>query len=150
MRPRVLGRRLAMQYLYIDDANRGDCEAPSDFVRAHTDQPEARAFAEALIAAARQHRERVDELLRRNLRNFVLERVARVERSVLRLGTSELLGLETPPRVVLNEAVELARTFGGPDSPAFVNGVLDGVLKDLSRSGAAGSATAGAPPEESP
>ena len=73
-------------------------------------------------------------LVQRSSRNWRLERMARVDRNVLRLGTWELLyGEKVPRAVILDEAVELAKRFGSEDSGAFVNGVLDRVATDLGR-----------------
>jgi N utilization substance protein B len=129
MRPRTLARRLAMQYLYIDDLNNGDCEAPLEFVRAHADRDEAVDYALALIDAALTEREEIDALVRQHAEHWDLERLAAVERSVLRLGAGELIQGKTPANVVISEAVKLAKKFAGADSPGFVNGVLDAIAR---------------------
>ncbi len=90
------------------------------------------ALARALVTGTWQQRARCDELLRQNVPDWSLERMQPVDRNILRLGLYELLECpQTPPAVVITEAVELARRFGGADSPAFVNGVLDGVRRGI-------------------
>ena len=78
--------------------------------------------------------EAIDQLLVAHAHNWRLERMAVIDRLVLRLAVCELLTHpETPPKVVINEALELARTFSGDESVAFVNGVLDAVRKGICR-----------------
>jgi N utilization substance protein B len=78
-------------------------------------------------------RREVDVCIERAAQQWRLERLGVVDRNVLRMAILELLEGETPPRVALDEAVRLARWFGGPKSPGFVNGVLDRVARDLGR-----------------
>jgi transcription antitermination protein NusB len=93
---------------------------------------EVLAFARSLALGTWRQRGRYDELLRENAAGWPLERMQPVDRNILRLGVYELLeSPETPPAVVLDEAVELAHLFGGEESPAFVNGVLDGVRRKV-------------------
>ena len=74
----------------------------------------------------------LDELITKHASNWRLERMAAVDRSILRLSVYELLhGQETPPNVVINEALEIARRFSGEGSVEFVNGILDSILKTL-------------------
>ncbi len=89
----------------------------------------ALAMAEAAVAA----RARLDAALERAADRWRIERLAVVDRNVLRLGALELDEGRTPPKVVIDEAVRLARWFGGPKSPAFVNGILDRVARDAGR-----------------
>jgi N utilization substance protein B len=67
--------------------------------------------------------------------NWRWERVGAIERNILRLAIQELLDDETPPKVVIDEAIRLAQRFGGPRTPAFVNGLLDQVARRLGRLG---------------
>jgi N utilization substance protein B len=76
--------------------------------------------------------EQIDQGLARAAENWRLPRMAAVDRNVLRLGAQELLSKESPPGVVINEAIELARRFGSANSPGFVNGVLDRFRRSLS------------------
>jgi len=125
-------RRLALQVLYAADlARRGApaaMEEVFDEVAANFDlQPGALAFAKELVCGVDARRAEVDAVIAEHARNWRLERMAAVDRNVLRLAVHELRHTDTPPQVVINEAVELARDFGSERSPAFVNGVLDGV-----------------------
>jgi N utilization substance protein B len=82
------------------------------------------------VAALDEHLGEVDEVLGRAMENWRLDRLSRVDRSVLRLAITELLFLEdVPPKVAVQEGVRLAGQYGGDDSPRFVNGVLDAVLR---------------------
>jgi len=95
---------------------------------------DARAFAEALIRGVHEHRERIDETIRKVSHHWRLERMMRVDRNILRLATYELLEMsEIPRRVTLNEAIELAKRFGAEGSPGFVNGVLDRIATDIGK-----------------
>jgi transcription antitermination factor NusB len=91
-----------------------------------------RAFAGRLADGAWETRASLDERIGDAAKHWRVERMATLDRLVLRLAVQELLTVpETPPRVVINEAIELARAFGGDDSARFVNGVLDGVYHRL-------------------
>ncbi len=91
-----------------------------------------RAFANDLVRETIERVETIDQLLVAHAHNWRLERMAVIDRLVLRLAVCELLTHpETPPKVIINEALELARTFSGDESVAFVNGVLDAVRKAL-------------------
>jgi N utilization substance protein B len=92
-------------------------------------QERALALADAVTRRAAE----LDGHIQRAAEHWRLERLAPVDRLILRLGVLELAGGETPPRVVLDEAVRLARWFGGAKSPGFVNGVLDRVARELGR-----------------
>jgi len=132
-------RRLALQVLYALDL--GACArsqpAPAsdevfERVAASFDlQPGARAFAEDLVRGVALHREALDAQIAAHARNWRVERMAAVDRNVLRLAAYELTHSETPESVVLNEAIELARDFGAEGSPAFVNGVLDAIAHEV-------------------
>jgi N utilization substance protein B len=98
------------------------------------DEAAMRAFAEPLIRGTLDHRARVDELIRKFARNWTLERMAVVDRNVLRLAIFEMLYRDDiPPVVSINEAVEVAKKFSTDDSGKFVNGILDKVKGDLMR-----------------
>lgn len=87
----------------------------------------ARDFARELALAVHAHAAEVDVLISGHARNWRIERMAIVDRNILRLATYELRFTETPAAVILNEAVDLARRFGADPSPAFVNGILDAI-----------------------
>lgn len=90
------------------------------------------SFARELFLGAVNDIERLDQLVREHAANWRLERMAAVDRSILRMAVYELLNCrETPPRAVINEALEIARRFSGEGSVEFVNGILDTILKTL-------------------
>jgi N utilization substance protein B len=95
---------------------------------------EARDLAGELVRGVADERQAIDRVLLRAAANWRLERMNRVDRNVLRLAIHELKSRQdVPPRVVLNEAIEIAKGFGSNESAAFVNGVLDRVRRDLGR-----------------
>jgi N utilization substance protein B len=95
---------------------------------------EGEAFANRLIRGWAAERERIDGIIRDVSQHWRLERMAKVDRNILRLATFELLSLEdVPRRVTLNEAVELAKRYGSEGSAGFVNGVLDRIASDLNK-----------------
>jgi N utilization substance protein B len=96
------------------------------------------SLVEALVRGVTEHRAAIDERLSQLSRNWRLERIARVERNILRLALFELEHRDDiPARVTLNEAIELAKKFGAADASAFVNGILDSALHDRDRPGKA-------------
>lgn len=95
------------------------------------------AFTRALAELVRAHREELDELIRTHATGWTLDRIAPLERSILRVGLAELLypdavpgEHEIPPEGAIDEAVETAKRFCGADAPAFVNGILGAVLRE--------------------
>ena len=92
-----------------------------------------RALADALIRIVTERGPTIDAGLLRVTTNWRLDRLGAIERSLLRLGAAELVGTETPPRVVLQEFVRLAERFGGEESARFVNGVLDAFARENGR-----------------
>ena len=110
----------------------------SDVVNSYKDYfgegPLPDEFAINLFMAVAESIEKIDEIVVSVSDNWRLERMSRVDRNILRMGTHELTAdEETPPLVVINEAVELAKRFGTEESPAFVNGILDRIAKDARR-----------------
>src|SRR5580765_6073920 len=98
------------------------------------DEAAMRLFAEPLVRGTIEHRDAIDEQIKKHAKNWDLHRIAAVDRNILRLAIYEMLYREDiPPVVSINEAIELAKTFGGPDSGRFVNGILDRVKDDLTR-----------------
>jgi len=95
---------------------------------------EVRDYADQLFDRCFGARNRVDELIRAHARNWSIERMAAVDRNILRLAVAELLVGETPPTVVIDEAIEIARKYGTEKSPEFVNGILDSIRIELERS----------------
>jgi N utilization substance protein B len=118
--------------LYQWDITREPIERVAEsFWRVRTATDETRAMAERLTRGAWQDLAEIDAAIARASAHWRFERIAALERSILRLGAYELLKEGgTPPAVVLDEAVELAKRFGEADSASFVNGVLDAVRRE--------------------
>lgn len=126
------GRILAMQALCQWDVQ-GDAsaEALEGVFQTEGTTPRAAGYAEKLVRSFWSQPKPVDKHLSAASSRWDLSRVSPVERNVMRVAVVELIGTEIPPKVAINEAIEIAREFGGADSPRFVNGVLDAVLKGL-------------------
>ena len=128
-------RELALQLLYELDL-RGEAdpgEALEEFWRRQGELPdEVRSFAEALVRGTKAHQEKIDELIGRFAERWDLDRMAVVDRNILRAGIFELLWAgDAPPKVAINEALEIARKFSTEDSTRFINGLLDRVRREL-------------------
>jgi N utilization substance protein B len=109
------------------------------FLNVQKTEGEEESFARALFEGAVEKGEELDHQLRQYTQHWRLERMAAVDRNILRLALYEMLSYpETPPAVVINEALEIARRFSGRDSVEFVNGILDAIRK--SRGAAASTA----------
>jgi N utilization substance protein B len=87
-------------------------------------------FAEELLKGVVERGEEIDRIIDRRAEGWGLDRLALVDRNILRLALYELLHTDTPPEVVIDEAVELAKTYGTEKAPAFINGILDRVWKE--------------------
>ena len=137
--PRRQGREAALQILYFSEVGRAEPEAAVEaFFAEH--MPEAdedvRAFAAQLVIGVTSDLETLDRTIERHTANWRIERLAIVDRIVLRIASWELAHEpETPPAVVINEAIELARRFSGDESVKFVNGVLDAIRRAEPASG---------------
>ncbi len=135
MGARSFGREAALQMLFAMEAGGGSPERViAAFWRETPGDPEGREYADRALRGVADDLEKVDEAIRKASTNWRLERMARVDRNVLRLGAWELIRSSDVPRaVILDEAVELAKRFGSEESGAFVNGVLDRVASEVGR-----------------
>ena len=89
-------------------------------------------FARQLVIRTVEHIEKIDALIQRHAEHWRLDRMATVDRNLLRLATQEFLfDQETPKTVVINEAIEIARRYSTQESPQFINGILDSIKKEL-------------------
>jgi len=121
-----------MQMLFQWDMSRQDpAKLEAKFWRTAKAADNTRAFANKLFEGAAKNADELDALIVQHAQNWRLERMAIIDRAVLRLAIYELRIAETPPKVVLNEAVDLAKKFSSEDAGAFVNGILDAVNKAL-------------------
>jgi N utilization substance protein B len=133
---RSQAREVAFQVLYQDDLNPHVKPTEGErFIEQRLRADDMIAFARELVAGVRKNRAEVDARLEEIAANWSLKRMAATDRNVLRLGAYELLCTETPPRVVIDEAVELAKRFGAAQSSQFVNGILDKVMHNQGKSG---------------
>lgn len=132
MRKRTKAREYALQILYQVDLTRVELDQTlEDFWLYHLVPPEVKTFATELVRGTLAHLQAIDQLIATHASNWDINRMAVVDRNILRLGAFELLYLEdvVPPKVCLNEAVELAKRFGDEESSKFVNGILDTIYK---------------------
>jgi len=129
------GREAALQMLFqIEASGVSAAQASALFWKNFEAEPEGRAYADEAARGVEENLATIDEQIKKASTHWRLERMARVDRNVLRLGTWELAHRPDVPRaVVLDEAVELAKAFGTEDSSAFVNGVLAQIADALGR-----------------
>ena len=121
-----------MQMLFQWDMSQQDpVRLETKFWKSAKAADSTRAFANQLFEGAAKQVAALDELIRKHCENWRFERLAAIDRAILRLAIHEMSSADTPRKVVLNEAVELAKRFSSQDSGAFVNGVLDSVHKSL-------------------
>ena len=133
LRPETRARARALQLLYAWDLQ---SRPPlGDVAAALADGGDGRRWQAGLALARRvvAQVDRLDEAIAATAEHWRLERLGAVERNVLRLAALELVAAETPPAVIIDEAVRLARWFAGPQAPGFVNGVLDALARRLGR-----------------
>ncbi len=134
MRKRSLAREYALQTLYNADISESSPKSVLGSVLSmeSCSDPEVAEFCDYLIGLVEEHKEEIDEVISRYASNWPLERMAVVDRNILRLGTAELLyAPDIPPKVSINEAVELAKKYGEEEAYKFVNGILDRIRKEL-------------------
>jgi N utilization substance protein B len=144
---RHLGRIIALQTLYEQDFRLGANDKSFDLeavlirnLNRYAHALEDKEFVEKLVNGVSDHTDELDAKLHPMAPEWPIEQIARVDRVILRIGLYELtFDLEVPPKVVINEAVELAKAFGSDNSSKFINGVLGTALKQ--RDGGADKAT---------
>ena len=127
-------RELALQMLFQLDMGKQSAEqVRGTFWSERKDLDlKVRGFADELFGIASERSEEIDQVIERNAEHWRMERMAAVDRNLLRAGVAEMLGFpDTPRPVVINEALEIARRYSTPESVQFVNGVLDSVAREL-------------------
>lgn len=126
MARRSKSREVALQMLYQVDLNPDvETHTVEQMLRERLKDDELRTFAWSLFSGVMEFRPMLDERIESVAANWKLFRMAATDRNCLRLGAFELLQTSTPPRVVIDEALELAKKFGSDQSASFVNGILD-------------------------
>jgi transcription antitermination protein NusB len=135
MGARRSGREAALQMLFQLEASGSSAAQTIElFWRMFEADPEGRPYADSLVRGIADNLTAVDKIITTASQNWRLERMGRVDRNLLRMGTWELMAQKDVPRaVVIDEAVELAKAYGTDDSSGFVNGVLDRIANDLGR-----------------
>jgi N utilization substance protein B len=134
MGTRRKSRELTMQMLFQGDLGKQTPDEVRRLFWASRDDVDAetRGFAEELYRVASTRQAEVDALIEQHAQNWRLERMAVVDRNLLRAGVAELLGYpNTPAAIVINESLEIARRYAAPESVQFLNGVLDAIARDV-------------------
>ncbi len=135
MGSRRKSREAALKILYALDTNGQTAEQGLTAYFDHfAEEGESAEFTNTIVRGVGEHLEKLDEVIRTASQNWRLERMARVDRNILRLAAYELLHVPSVPRrVSLNEAIELGKRYGAEDSPAFVNGILDRIAAGVEK-----------------
>ena len=131
MRLRSKAREIALCILYeIEISKRDPQELIENFYTRYTHKEETRSFSQQLVEGVIKNSSNLDLIIKKHVRNWEISRMAIIDRTILRMSSFELIYIDDiPPKVSINEAVELAKKFGDVDSPRFVNGILDKVYK---------------------
>ena len=120
-------RELALQVLFIMDFSKLPAsDTFLQFAEEFRDKKELDEFTKFLVEGVEEHKEAIDSLIRDHSEHWSLSRISRVDRSILRMAIFEILWCsDIPPKVSINEAIELGKRFGTEKSPSFINGILD-------------------------
>ena len=132
MRKRTLAREIALKILYSIDITKEPLEdCLEKFWENESKVDEAvREFTNFLVSGVVAHREEVDKVISKYAENWEMERMATVDRNIMRIACFELMFTDDiPPKVAINEAIDIAKKYGDKDSGKFVNGILDKISK---------------------
>lgn len=132
MRKRTRSRECALQILYSADIRKAAplVEVSNDYWEKNSEEDSVKQFAMLLVQGTLENIQDIDKLITSYTDNWRIERMAVIDRNIIRMATFELIYLEQiPPKVAINEAVDLAKRFGDDESGRFVNGVLDKINK---------------------
>jgi N utilization substance protein B len=132
MGTRRKAREYALQMLFQWDITHDPIETiAASFWENHEEQQAVVEFARRLVTQTVEHVEKIDSVIQSHAEHWRLDRMAVVDRNILRLATQELLfDTETPGTVVINEAIEIARRYSAQESPQFINGILDSIKRE--------------------
>jgi N utilization substance protein B len=133
MGKRRKAREVALQFLYQLDQHGADDPGvhAGEFWARHPVDRDTQTFADALVRGTKLHQGKIDPLLAHYAEHWDLDRMAVVDRNILRMAVYELLWQpDVPPKAVINEAIEIAKKFGTTESSRFINGVLDRILRE--------------------
>jgi N utilization substance protein B len=132
MGKRSTARRLAMQALYQAEITNSEITtALTNIIENEKLIAETADFAKKLAETAWTERQECDKEIEKLAVDWPLDRIGKVDRSIMRLALSELKGQETPSSVIINEAVELAKKFSGAESAKFINGILGAYIRNM-------------------
>ncbi len=135
MGDRRKARELALQMLFqVDIASQSVEEVFSTFFASHKFKPEVVEFAQRVVKGSVEHQKEIDHLISTTTENWKMDRMATVDRNILRIAVYEFLYEEAvPKKVAINEALEIAKKYSTAESVQFINGVLDGIKKRLEK-----------------
>ena len=138
MANRHLQRSVAMQSLFEWDFQGGNDGKAEDIIKRNIEEfapgIEENGFIESLVKGTLKNRDKIDEMIEKCAPEWPISQITAVDRNILRLGIYELIFgnyEEVPPKVAINEAIELAKTFGGESSARFINGVLGTIYREM-------------------
>jgi len=132
MRKRTKAREHALKILYGVDITKDDCRTCIERFWKDNEEPDAetREFANSLVAGVAKNLDALDKIISESATNWQLKRMAVVDRNILRFAAYELIfSKDIPPKVAMNEAIDIAKKYGDADSGKFVNGILDKINK---------------------
>ena len=137
MGKRRSSRELALKFLYQSELNAGNIDEQMKlFLERNSLQDEVEVFMNKLVKSTLKQIKEIDEIIQKFSDNWVLDRMTVIDRNILRMGTCELLfNFSTPPKVAINEAIDIAKKYGNEDSPEFINGILDKIYKEIGQKG---------------
>jgi len=137
MGKRRSSRELALKFLYQFELNEGDLDEQIKlFLERNSSQEDVENFMKELVMSLVSKMKEVDEIIQKYSDHWDLDRMTVIDRNILRIGTCELLlNFSTPPKVVINEAIDIAKKYGNEDSPEFINGILDKVYNEIGQKG---------------
>jgi transcription antitermination protein NusB len=133
MGKRRFSRELALKFLYQFEFNEADFDDQMTvFSERLACKEEVKTFLQELVSKVLDHVDEIDGILKKYSEHWALDRMTVIDRNLLRLGVCELFYSQTiPPKVVINEAVEIAKKYGSEESPDFINGILDKIFKEM-------------------
>jgi transcription antitermination protein NusB len=124
-----------VQMLFQSDMGKQDAEQTRKIFWSDRQEMDegVRDFANDIFRVAMDRGSEIDQVIEAHAPNWKMDRMAAVDRNVIRAAVAEMIGMSTPPPVVINEAIEIARKFSSPEALNFINGVLDSVAKDVKK-----------------
>lgn len=129
-------REKVLQVLYAYEMNNDNLQSQIDEIFSDVEDDNDKKFGISLIYKTIAERNRFDEMIKSKVSNWEMDRIALLDKILLRMGICELIHFEDiPPKVSINEAIEISKTYSTAGSAKFINGILDAILNDLKKSG---------------